>query len=128
MAQQPQASVVPAWPPLGAGALFPGVPATRGCPWLALTRGSPERLEQSVQPADQPDTTAWKPSPHAVGERWLPKKNEVLLPEKGMRVPRRQERWTISYRPGSRLTRRPWPVNGYRASWTGRAAGVPVRL
>lgn len=40
-----------------------------------------------------------------------------------MRVPRRQERWTISYRPGSRLTRRPWPVNGYRASWTGRAAG-----
>lgn len=131
MAQWPQASVVIAWPLPGAGALFPEVPATRGCLWLALTWGSPERLEQSAQPADQPDTTARKPCPHAVGERWLPKENEVLLPEKGTRAPCRQERWMISYRPGSRLTRRPWPANGYRTSWDwpggqGSSPGVTV--
>ena len=131
MARWPQASVVTAWPLPGAGALFPEVPATRGCLWLALTWGSPERLEQSAQPADRPDTTARKPCPHAVGERWLPKENEVLLPEKGTRAPCRQERWMISYRPGSRLTRRPWPANGYCTSWDwpggqGSSPGVTV--
>ena len=123
MAQWPQASVVTAWPPPGAGALFPEVPTTRACLWLALTWGSPERLEQTAQPADRPDATARKPCPHAVGERWLPKKNEVSLPEKGARAPCRQKRWMISYRPGSRLTRHPWPANGYCTSWTGWAAG-----
>lgn len=63
--------------------LFPGVAATWGCLWLVLAWGSPERLEHSIQPAEQPNAAARKPCPHAVGERWLLKENEVLLLRRG---------------------------------------------
>lgn len=93
----------------------------------------PVSFEQGIQPADWPEATVGGLYANSVGERRLPQReeDEVLLPEKGTRVPSRQKRWIVSHRPDSRFTRPPWLVNGYCTSWTwlcgqGSSPGVTV--